>query len=72
MLIKDLNGDDSPELIYVESGGGEQVHWGEMHIYTMKTAQVKVSSSKSVNNKYVKNYKRIFTKANAGKKISIK
>ena len=38
----------------------------------MKTAQVKVSSSKSVNNKYVKNYKRIFTKANAGKKISIK
>ena len=38
----------------------------------IKNVQVKVSTKKSVNKKYVKTYKKIFTKANAGKKVKIK
>ena len=37
----------------------------------VKTVQVKVGS-KSQNKKYVKNYKKIFTKSNAGKKVTVK
>lgn len=36
----------------------------------VKTIQVKVGSGQ--NKKYVKNYKKIFTKANAGKKVTFK
>lgn len=38
----------------------------------VKTIQVKVDSKKSVNKKYVKKYKKVFTKKNAGRKTSIK
>ena len=37
----------------------------------IKTVQVKVGS-KTNNKKYVKSYKKIFTKANAGKKVTVK
>ncbi|MBR2674405.1 MAG: BspA family leucine-rich repeat surface protein [Mogibacterium sp.] len=37
----------------------------------LKTVQVKVGSKK-VNKKYVKKYKKIFTTANAGKKVTVK
>ena len=37
----------------------------------IKTVKVKVGK-KSVNKKYVKKYKKIFTKKNAGKKVSVK
>ena len=37
----------------------------------IKTVQVKVGR-KSVNNKYIKKYKKYFTKANAGKKVTVK
>lgn len=37
----------------------------------IKTIQVKIGS-KTVNKKFVKSYKKIFTKANAGKKVSVK
>ena len=37
----------------------------------IKTIQVKVGK-KSLNKKYLKNYKKIFTKKNAGKKATIK
>jgi len=38
----------------------------------VKTIQVKVGSKKSVNATYVKNYKKIFTKANSGRKVTVK
>ena len=38
----------------------------------IKTVQVKVSSRKSVNRKYVKIYKKHFTKTNAGRKAAVK
>jgi hypothetical protein len=38
----------------------------------IKTIQVKVSSRKSENKKYVKKYKNYFTKKNAGRKVTIK
>ena len=37
----------------------------------MKTVQVKVGK-KSLNKKYVKKYKKVFTKKNAGKKVKVK
>ena len=37
----------------------------------IKTVQIKVGSKK-VNKQYVKKYKKIFTKANAGKKVTVK
>ena len=37
----------------------------------VKTVQVKVGSKK-VNKKFVKKYKKIFTKKNAGKKVTVK
>ena len=37
----------------------------------IKTVQVKVGS-KSVNKKFVKKYKKIFTKSNAGRKVTVK
>ena len=37
----------------------------------IKTVQVKVGK-KTVNKKYVKKYKKIFTKKNAGKKVKVK
>jgi hypothetical protein len=38
----------------------------------IKTVQVKVSTRKSTNKKYLKKYKKYFTKANAGKKVSVR
>ena len=38
----------------------------------IKTIQVKVARKKSVNKKYVKKYKKIFTKKNAGRKVAVK
>ena len=38
----------------------------------IKTVQVKVSTKKSTNKKYLKKYKKYFTKANAGKKVSVR
>ena len=38
----------------------------------IKTVQVNVSSKKSVNKKYVKLYKKYFTKKNAGRKVTVK
>ena len=37
----------------------------------VKTVQIKVGK-KAENKKYVKTYKKIFTKANAGKKVTVK
>ena len=37
----------------------------------VKTIKVKVGS-KSVNKKYIKKYKKIFTKKNAGKKVTVR
>lgn len=38
----------------------------------VKTVRVKVSTKKATNKKYVKKYKKYFTKANAGRKVTIK
>lgn len=38
----------------------------------VKTVKVKVSTKKSVNKTYVKKYKKYFTKANAGRKVTVK
>ena len=38
----------------------------------IKTVQVKVSNKKSENKKYVKIYKKYFTKKNAGRKVTVK
>ena len=44
---------------------------GSLSDSKIKTVQVKVGK-KSVNKKYVKTYKKIFTKANAGRKVKVK
>ena len=38
----------------------------------IRTVKVKVRKKKSVNKKYIKKYKKIFTKKNAGKKVTVK
>ena len=45
---------------------------GSLKSSKIKTVQVKVSTKKSTNKKYVTKYKKIFTKAVAGKKVTVK
>ena len=45
---------------------------GSLKSSKIKTIQVKVSTRKSANKKYIKKYKKIFTKAVAGKKATVK
>jgi hypothetical protein len=44
---------------------------GSLKVSKIKTVQVKVGKKKD-NKKYVKKYKKIFTKKNAGKKVKVK
>jgi hypothetical protein len=45
---------------------------GSLKSSKIKTVQVKVGTKKSTNKKYVTKYKKIFTKAVAGKKVTVK
>ena len=38
----------------------------------VRTVQVRAAGKKSANRKYVKKYKKVFTKKNAGRKVTVK